>query len=59
MKRAAYGKGKMVEFQHFEILFWIVATVATVAVVVKIVAVEVHDLVEFLRKLWQNPKDGK
>ena len=49
----------MVDFQHFEILVWIMATVATVAVVVKIVAVEVHDLVEFLRKLWQNPKDGK
>ncbi len=43
----------MVEFQHFEILFWIVATVATVAVVVKIVAVEVHDLTEFLRNLWR------
>lgn len=49
----------MVELHHLEILFWIVATVTTVAVVVKIVAVEVHDLVEFLKKLWQNPKDGK
>ncbi len=49
----------MGKVEHFEILVWIVATVATVAVAVKIVAVEVHDLVEFLRKLWQNPKDGK
>ncbi len=59
MKQAAYEKGKVVDFQHFDILFWIVATVATVAVVVKIVAVEIHDLVEFLKKLWQNPKDNK
>ena len=49
----------MAHFQHLEILFWIVATVATIAVVVKFIAVEIHDLVEFLKKLWQNPKDNK
>ncbi len=49
----------MSEFQHFEILFWIVATVTTVTAVVKFIAVEIHDLVEFLKKLWQNPKDNK
>ncbi len=49
----------MVDIQHFEVLFWIVATVTTVAVVVKIVAVEIYSLVEFLRNLWQNPKDNK
>jgi len=48
----------MVDLSHFEILVWIIVTVATVAVVVKVVAIEVHGLVEFLRKLWQNPKDG-
>ncbi len=47
----------MFEFQ-LAILFWIVATVMTGVVVVKIVAVELHGLVEFLKKLWQNPKDG-
>ncbi len=41
----------MVDFQHFDILFWIVASVATFAVVVKIIAVEVHGLMEFLKNL--------
>ena len=45
--------------EHFTIFFEIMVTVAAVVVVVKFVAVEVHDLVEFLRKLWQSPKDGK
>lgn len=49
----------MVESQHSEILFWIVTTIATVALVLKIVAMEVHGLVEFLKKLRQNPKDNK
>ena len=51
--------GEMVEFQPFESLFWIAATVAAVVVVAKFVAVEIHDLVQFVRKLWQNLKDGK
>ena len=49
----------MGEMEHSDILFWILTTVATAALVVKIVAVEIHDLVEFLKKLWQNPKDNK
>lgn len=59
MESAAYEKERMVEFKYLETLAWVLATVGTVVLVAKIVAVEVHDLVQFVRKLWQNLKDDK